>query len=520
MSTKVADALHELIRSLTKSEKRYFKLMSSRHTIGDENNYVRLFDFIEKMEVYDENLVHEHFDGEAFLNRFSITKKRLYDHVLSSLDSFHANADIDAQLFKQLHSADILFSKSLYDQCRRVLRSAEKFALKHQRLEVLLLIHDKQKRLIETYGYATIDQSELEHIKSTYSGLNKALELRNTLWNIKSELFTLLMNKGVARTAVEEQSFSVLVQPLQMIDCKDSLYVENEYLFNHIYSAYYYAINNSEQSLDYLHKNLELIKRKETEHIFESNRIISVLSNSIYLADRLGRYREATMYLNEMKSLAGTLQSDEDLSIKLFSSINSIEFSLFLRRGDFDSAVKLSEEIVPKLEDDNLKITPSRRAFLEFKIAVSYLSKGETSKALKWVNSILNNPELDNSEDIIGFTLLIDLLVHLELGNDKLLPYSLKSAQRYFKTRNRMYGFERSFLMAMQKMLKCTSNIQKLDVWEELKFNLEKDLNDSNERIALEYFDFYSWALARVNSRSFELVVKDRYYKTTMKAAS
>lgn len=520
MSTKVADALHELIRSLTKSEKRYFKLMSSRHTIGDENNYVRLFDYIEKMDEYDENLVHEHFKGEAFLNRFSITKKRLYDHVLSSLDSFHANSDVDAQLYKQLHSADILFSKSLYDQCRRLLRSAEKLASKHQRLEILLLIEDKRRRLIETNGYASVDQLELNEIRTSFTSISNGLEARNLLWSIKSQLFTQLMNKGVARTVEEEMSFASLIEPLAEINNSECKYVENEYLFNHIYSAYYYAINNSEFSLDYLQKNLELIKRKDTEHIFESNRIISVLSNSIFLADRLGRYREATMYLNEMKSLAGTLQSDEDLSIKLFSSINSIEFSLFLRRGDFDAAVKLSEDVIPKLDDHRLKITPARRAFLEFKIAVSYLSKGETAQALKWVNSILNNPDLDRSEDIIGFTLLIDLLVHVELGNDKLLPYSLKSAQRYFKTRNRLYGFEKSFLLAMQKMVRCTSTIQKLDVWEDLKFNLEKDLNHSNERIALEYFDFYSWALAKVNSRSFEMVVKDRYFKTTLKAAS
>ena len=72
---KAKDSIHELIKSLTKSEKRYFKLMSSRHTIGEENNYIVLFDFIEKQEEYDEDVLFKTFKGQAFLNKFSITKK-------------------------------------------------------------------------------------------------------------------------------------------------------------------------------------------------------------------------------------------------------------------------------------------------------------------------------------------------------------------------------------------------------------------------------------------------------------
>ncbi len=54
MSNKASNSLHELIKSLNKSEKRYFKVFSSRHTIGEENSYIKLFDFIDKMDEYDE----------------------------------------------------------------------------------------------------------------------------------------------------------------------------------------------------------------------------------------------------------------------------------------------------------------------------------------------------------------------------------------------------------------------------------------------------------------------------------
>ena len=37
-------ALFELVKSMTMSEKRYFKIYSSKHVIGQSNDYVLLFD--------------------------------------------------------------------------------------------------------------------------------------------------------------------------------------------------------------------------------------------------------------------------------------------------------------------------------------------------------------------------------------------------------------------------------------------------------------------------------------------
>ena len=164
MSNKVNEALFELIQSMNKSEKRYFKVISTRHSIGGENNYMRLFDAVSKQKKYDEEKLFQLFKEEAFLNRFSITKKRLYDHILSSLDSFHSSNSIDAQLFKLLHSADILYDKSLYDQSKRILRSAEKLAIKHEKTEILLLVADRNRKLLETRGYLSMSDDVIDEI--------------------------------------------------------------------------------------------------------------------------------------------------------------------------------------------------------------------------------------------------------------------------------------------------------------------------------------------------------------------
>ena len=64
MSNIKKEPLHGLIRSLTSSEKRFFKLFANRNTQGKENKYILLFDAISKQETYDEKKNSKRIFGE------------------------------------------------------------------------------------------------------------------------------------------------------------------------------------------------------------------------------------------------------------------------------------------------------------------------------------------------------------------------------------------------------------------------------------------------------------------------
>lgn len=511
MSNKVNEALFDLVKSLSKSEKRYFKLLSSRHTIGEENNYIRLFDYLDNMESYDEDQLFQDFEGEAFLNRFSITKKRLYDHILSALDAYYTGSSMEAQLYKMLHSVDILFEKSLYDQSRRVLNSASKLAAKNELCEIQLIIEEKKKRLIETQGYSECKDKE---VKATTETIRKVADLvlnQNELWEIKSELFERLSTRGVARSEMEVEDYNKICEPLEKIS-GDRLTTEGKYLLHHTLSAYHFATGAMESSLKELRKNYKLLEENEGSDKIEINRQISMLTNAIYIADKIGAYKEAFGYLSKMKQIANSPVASEDIQIKLFSSISSIEISMYLRKGEFERASDYSNEIGSKLVGYREKLTPTRHAFLCFKLAVTKIGMGEFNDALKWINEILNDNRLDKTEDIIGFTQLLDLLVHMELHHDNLLPYSLKSVQRFFKTRNRMYTFERVLLQFISKLIKCKDRFEAEELWGDLYQELTRITNDDVfESVALDYFDFQSWAESKLTRKSFDSIVREKY---------
>jgi len=109
MSRTGTKYLFKLIHSMTKAEKRYFKLYAS--SMGLSKNYkiyILLFDLIEKQEKYDEKELIQVFKNKKLEISFSTTKSRLYDSIMKSLRAFHAGNSVDTRLRALLQNAEIL----------------------------------------------------------------------------------------------------------------------------------------------------------------------------------------------------------------------------------------------------------------------------------------------------------------------------------------------------------------------------------------------------------------------------
>lgn len=510
MSNKASTHLFDLIKSLNKSEKRYFKVFSSRHTIGEENGYIRLFDFIDRMEDYQEELIFMHFKGQPLLNKFSITKARLYDNILKSLDTFYSNSSQDAQIFRMMHSAEILFDKGLYKQAEKILHSAEKKAEKHERFTLLLEIKQKQKRLIENDLYADVKPAQIAKMYEEEKNILAEMGQYHQLWNVKSLIFQSINRSGKVRDKKEIEELKKLIQRVDKLDVSKGS-SKSKYLYHHVHSAYFFAINDLTSSFKHLEQNLK-ITAGSALLTDQPNLYFSLLTNYIYIATKLGKYDQARKRLQELKKLSadGEGQNTMDLDIKYFSSSTSLELFLLIEQGDFEKASKLVPQIEEAYRLYGENINSMRKAYIDFKVGVVFLSLGDYSSALHWINNILNEAKIDQKQDIYCFAQLLNLILHFELDNSRFLPYAINSTKRYLKNRNRIYRFEELFLKLISQISK-TNNI--FDQQEKLMAIEEelKDLKtDPTEEVVFEYFDFLTWVQSKIQQKPFTALVQER----------
>ncbi len=505
MSNKSSNHLFELIKSLNKSEKRYFKLYSSRHTIGEKNNYISLFDYIDKLDIYDETKLFKKFKGESFLNRFSITKNRLYSHILKSLDLFYASSSIEAQLHKSIHSSEILFNKGLYKQAEKILLSAEKQAVKHGKNIILLQIKDRQKQLIEKEMYSDLKKEQLVSFFKDEDRIIIEIGKEQELWNTKSLLFNEINQSGVIRSEKDAKALENIIDRIKDIDIQKSN-SKTQHLYHHIYSAYYYTTKNLKKSYAHLYESKTILEKDKCLLDDSPNTYFSTITNLIYIATKLKKYPEAAELLDTLKTIPDSknYQNTMDLDIKYFSSIYSLDLYLKIEQFDLVGAESLIPEIQSGYQNYGDKINGIRKAYLDFKIAIVYLSLEKYDEALEWINKILNSPGLDKKQDIYCFAQIINLILHFELKNLRFLHYALNSTKRYLKGRDRMFKFEELFLKAITKISK--SDLNKFDI-EEILHPIEQELcalkDDHYEQIVFEYFDFATWVKSKVEGKSY-----------------
>ena len=127
VATNQDDQLISLISSLTKAEKRNFKLYVNRLQSKSDVKFVQLFDIVDKMKVWDDSIV---FKKTPSIKKSQLAnlKRHLYKQILISLRLIHIQKNVDIQIREQIDFARILYGKGLYIQSLKLLDRIQQIA--------------------------------------------------------------------------------------------------------------------------------------------------------------------------------------------------------------------------------------------------------------------------------------------------------------------------------------------------------------------------------------------------------
>ena len=129
MTKNFKDHLFTLIKSLSKSEKRQFKLcMLVDWGVNEDSKFLLfLFNVIDKMTSYNElDILQKKFVTKQQLSNL---KAHLYKQILISLRLNPSHQSIRIQIREQLDFATILYSKDLYKQSLKILDKAKQSSI-------------------------------------------------------------------------------------------------------------------------------------------------------------------------------------------------------------------------------------------------------------------------------------------------------------------------------------------------------------------------------------------------------
>ncbi|HET8736923.1 MAG TPA: hypothetical protein VFM69_10015, partial [Pricia sp.] len=197
MTTTHRDPLFVLVKSLSKSEKRQFKLYVGRLGVNADAKFLALFNLLDKIKKYDEKTIL----GSGIVKKAQLSnlKAHLYKQILVSLRLNPVNQTIRVQIREQLDFATILYQKGLYKQSLKILDKAKSTAIENQEKNIAYEIVELEK-IIETQYITRSIPDRADELAVQAKELSAQNVMTSKLSNLSLQLYGQMLKVGYVRS--------------------------------------------------------------------------------------------------------------------------------------------------------------------------------------------------------------------------------------------------------------------------------------------------------------------------------
>ena len=242
MANNRQDPLFDLIKSLTKSEKRNFRLFVKRSGNKEGVKFIMLFDAMDTMKTYDDAAILKKVPAISKI-QFSNQKANLYRQLLASLRLYHVHHNLDMQLRESLDNARVLYDKGFYKQALKILDKTKTNALESSQHTIALEALEFEKLIESHYITRSID-TQADSLARQVNELNGMITTTHRLSNMALRLYGWYLRKGYVsneKDFCEVRNFFQQNMPKVEVQ-KLSFYEKLYYLQSHVW--YYSIVQN------------------------------------------------------------------------------------------------------------------------------------------------------------------------------------------------------------------------------------------------------------------------------------
>lgn len=513
MANIISDSLFLLVKSLKKSEKRYFKIFTTRLGGINEKKFIRLFDSIDKQNVYDERQL---LKKAKWLTKGQLSnlKAHLQRQILLSLKLYNSAHQADIQIRNLIDFAQILYNKGLYNECVKMLDKARKLATANDRSIQLLDIIELEKMAI-MHTVSEHNDERVNKIIAETQAVATSIQNINIFSNLAVKLNSYYVKIGFIRNSSDYQNVNNFFQSsLPVYEEKNLSFQEKLYLY-YSFVSYYFFIQDFKNGYKYAKKwvllfntHPEMIAHKLELYLKGINHLLVAQNKLLLVADFNETYKQL------MKVPFLEVHITENIQMLHFKYKYMHKINYYFMTGDFTGGSKIISVVEHELDSFTLHMDKHYVLVFYYKVACLYFGASNFKKAIFWLNKIINSKDVDLREDIHTFARILNLISHYELDNIEQVEYYLKSTYRFLLKKEGLYKYQKYILQFMKNLSKETQGEQLIKQFEGLELKLLPLEKQRYEKRPFLYFDIISWLQSKITHEPIEMVIRKRIRKS------
>lgn len=510
MPKQKTDDLMQLVKSMTRAEKRHFRLFVRRNQASDDILFLKLFDFLEKHQEYDEPSILRKLP-DIKKRQLSNLKAHLYKQLLISLRLLNSSHNEDIQLREMADYARVLYNKGLYRQSLDILEKAKERAYRGRYHALALEILEFEKHIEGQYITRSIE-GRAEELTEESQGLYRTMEKAGLFSNLSLQLYGLYLKVGYVRN--QKDYFYVkefFHANLPRIDYQGLDFMGKVH-FCQAHVWYYYIIQDFPMCYRYAQKWVSLFEGEPELRALYAPMYLKGLHNLLNALFNTLQYNRFIEVLEELQRFPEVYDISQSANIEglyhLFIYIHTIK--KHFQEGTFSEGLRIVPELMRCIEEDRYNWDDHRLMVFYYRIACLYFGSGDNASAIDYLNLIINQKNPDYRADIQCFARILNLIAHFELGNAQLVEYQVKSVYRFLAKMEDLHAVQREIF----RFLRRTPRMRTAELREEfihLKEKLSRHEHDPFERRPFLYLDIISWLESKIEGQPVQDIIRRKF---------
>lgn len=247
MQKSKEDSLYQLVKSLNKSEKRFFTLHSKLFNQHKTPKYLQLYRVLEKMPHYDQTYLVEKIKNIIPSKNLNQVKRYLKVHLLEALKLYDQGSDKSIQQFGQISSAKILLERNFIPEAQNKLEAEKKQILADDGFIFANYINHLLVSCIDHKGTGTANGAKIQeaYCQDSLDLVNKQLEL--TKLKIISKKVQIIIESKKDKIKERDLSLRKIIESeLLPLNKENYQTIKAKQLHEHIYTIIDSVLNESQ----------------------------------------------------------------------------------------------------------------------------------------------------------------------------------------------------------------------------------------------------------------------------------
>jgi len=330
--------------------------------------------------------------------------------------------------------------------------------------------------------------------------------------NEEAGIFLRKLGAGKIRDKDYLKEFENLFNHSLMKDLKSAKSFLPRYIFYNLKLSYHLTMENYDEAYRFAKSAVELCENNFSKLKGKLENYIYSLNNLLNCEIRNKQYDEFDLTSEKLKNFPLKYPEliTESNKVFIFYSLSVMRLSKNMELINMEKLVELETEIRDELTLYENKITLYQRIILYYFLSTSNFFQGKFENCIYWNSKIFNLGKTDLSEDYQCYARIIQLISYYELGYIDSMEYALKSAYHFISKKKKIYAYENIIQKYLRKSFRIKTKNELMDMFAEMKNEIQNLLKDPFEKNALDAFNILYWLESKLENVSVQDAVKKK----------